>query len=263
MTHHDEAADDRSTTWTVGALADLSGVTVRTLHHYDQIGLLTPTLRSPSGYRLYTAADRARLQQIVVYRRLEMPLDAIADLLDGPDEALDHLRRQREVVASRLDELTELVDAIDRALEREMNNQPATDADMRELFGDGFKDEYQAEAQERWGDTERWKQSRARTDRYTKADWAQVKAEQDAINDAFVAAKRSGEPADGQAAMDAAERARLQIHERFYDCDHRFHRCLGQMYVDDERFAATYEALEPGLAVYVRDAIAANADRNV
>ena len=90
------------------------------------------------------------------------------------------------------DELTELVAAIDRALEREMSDQPATPEDLKELFGDGFEDEYQQEAQERWGETDAWKQSRSRTERYTKADWAEVKAEADAVNAAFVAAQAVG-----------------------------------------------------------------------
>ncbi|MCF8569021.1 MerR family transcriptional regulator [Gordonia sp. HY002] len=252
----------KDTTWTVGQLADLSGVTVRTLHHYDEIGLLHPTDRNSAGYRLYTEADLVRLQQIVVYRRLEMPLDEIADLLDGSDDAVDHLRRQRATVTARRDELDTLVDAIDQALEREMNNRPATDDDLRELFGHGFSDEYQAEAEERWGDTDKWAQSQARTAQYTKADWAQIKDEQDAANNAFIAAMRAGEPADGDVAVAIAERVRVHMNDRFYDCDHEFHRCLGEMYVSDPRFAATYDDLEPGLSQYVRDAIVANADRH-
>jgi MerR family transcriptional regulator, thiopeptide resistance regulator len=250
------------TTWTVGQVADVFGVTVRTLHHYDEIGLLTPSERSRAGYRLYTDEDLTRLQQIVVYRRLEMPLEEIATLLDSDEDAVAHLRRQREAVMTRLDELTDIVVAIDRALEREMSNEPATTEELKELFGDGFKDEYQQEAQDRWGDTDAWKQSAARTKRYTKADWAEVKAEMEAVGAAFVAAKRSGEPATSEAAMDAAEAARLHIHNRFYDCSHDFHRNLGDMYVADPRFTKTYEDQEPGLAQYVRDAIHANADRH-
>jgi MerR family transcriptional regulator, thiopeptide resistance regulator len=250
------------TTWTVGQVADVFGVTVRTLHHYDAIGLLTPSERSRAGYRLYTDEDLTRLQQIVVYRRLEMPLEEIATLLDSDEDAVSHLRRQREAVMTRLDELTDIVVAIDRALEREMSNEPATTEELKELFGDGFKDEYQQEAQDRWGDTDAWKQSAARTKRYTKADWAEVKAEMEAVGAAFVAAKRSGEPATSEAAMDAAEAARLHIHNRFYDCSHDFHRNLGDMYVADPRFTKTYEDQEPGLAQYVRDAIHANADRH-
>ena len=249
------------TTWTVGQVADLFGVTVRTLHHYDEIGLLTPSERSRAGYRLYTDEDLARLQQIVVYRRLELALDEIAGLLDGDEDAVDHLRRQRATVLTRLGELRELVDAIDRALEREMSNQPATPEEMKELFGDGFSDEYQQEAQERWGETDAWKQSAERTKRYTKADWEQVRAEMEAAHAAFVKAKRSGQPPTSEAAMDAAEQHRLHIHNRFYDLSPEFHRSLADMYVADPRFTKTYEDLEEGLAQYVRDAIHANADR--
>lgn len=250
------------TTWTVGQVADLFGVTVRTLHHYDEIGLLTPSERSRAGYRLYTDADLTRLQQVVVYRRLELPLEEIATLLDGGEDAADHLRRQRATVMSRLDELRALVTAIDRALEREMSDQPATPEELKELFGDGFTDEYEQEAQERWGDTDAWKQSAARTKRYTKADWAEVKAEMEAVNTALVSALQSGQPATSEAAMDAAEQHRLHIHDRFYDLDHTFHRALADMYVADPRFTKTYEDIAPGLAAYVRDAIHANADRH-
>lgn len=247
--------------WTVGQLAELTGVTVRTLHHYDAVGLLAPSDRSPVGYRLYGVADLERLQQIVLYRRLEMSLDDIAAALDSGASAAEHLQRQRDVVIARRDELTQLVGAIDRALERTVNQQPATDDDLRELFGDGFSEEYQAEAQERWGDTDAWRQSAARTKTYTKDDWTAIKAEADAITADFAAAKRSGLPAGGSDAAAIAERARRHIDTRFYDCPPCFHRNLGEMYVADPRFAATYDDVEPGLAQYVRDAIVANADR--
>lgn len=247
---------------TVGQVAQTFGVTVRTLHHYDEIGLLSPSERSTAGYRLYTGADLERLATIVTYRRLDLPLDEVASLLRGEGSSVEHLRRQRAAVMDRVEELTGLVDAIDRALEREMNDQPVTTEDLKEIFGDGFEDEYQTEAQERWGDTDKWKQSQNRTKGYTKADWEQVKVETDAINAAFVAALEAGLPATSTEAMDAAEAARAQIETRFYDIDHEFHRCLGDMYVDDLRFTKTYEDQAPGLAQYVRDAIHANADRH-
>ena len=250
------------TTWTVGQVADVFGVTVRTLHHYDEIGLLVPSERSPAGYRLYTDGDLRRLQQIVVYRRLELPLDEIAGLLDGDEDPHVHLRRQRAAVMQRLDELTELVVAIDRALEREMEQRPATNAELKELFGDGFDEDYQREAQQRWGETDAWKQSAVRTSRYTTADWAEVKAEMEGVNAAFIAALESGEPATGEAAMDAAEAHRQHIERRFYDLTHDVHRGLADMYVADPRFTKTYEDLAPGLAAYVHDAIHANADRH-
>ena len=251
-----------STTFSVGQVAEMFGVTVRTLHHYDEIGLLVPSERSRAGYRLYTDADLIRLQQIVVYRRLEFPLEQIATLLAEEADVVGHLHRQREAVMTRLDEMRDLVVAIDKALEREMSDQPATTEDLKELFGDGFKDEYQQEAQERWGDTDAWKESARRTKGYTKADWAQIKAEGEASGAALAAALRPGAPATSEAAMGAAEAHRQHIDRWFYPCSFAMHRGLADMYISDARFTKTYEDLAQGLAQYVRDAIHANADRH-
>jgi len=250
------------TALTVGQVADALGVTVRTLHHYDEVGLLVPSERTTAGYRLYTAPDLQRLATIVTYRRLGLSLDEVGELLRGEGTVTEHLRRQRDAVSARIDELHDLVDAIDRALEREMTDQPATTEELKELFGDGFSEEYAAEAEERWGDSEAWRQSRSRTKRYTKADWEAVKAEQQAVTTGFVEAMRAGLAPTSPEAMDVAESHRRHIHDRFYELDHRFHRGLADMYIADPRFTRTYDDVEPGLAAYVRAAIHANADRH-
>jgi len=247
-------------TLTVGQVAERFGVTVRTLHHYDEIGLLTPSERSLSGYRLYTEADLGRLQHVVVYRRLGFALEEVALLLEHPESAAEHLRRQRAEVLRRLDELRDLVTAIDRALEREMSNQPATPDEMKELFGEGFQDA-QAEAEERWGETDAWQQSQQRTKNYSKADWEEVRAESDRTHQAFTDAMDAGEPPTSEVAMDAAELHRASM-QRFYDCSYDMHRNLADMYISDPRFTATYDEIRPGMAHYVRDAIHANADRH-
>lgn len=249
-------------TYTVGEVAARFGLTVRTLHHYDETGLLHPSERSTAGYRLYTERDLVRLQHIVVYRRLELPLEEIRGLLDEGG-AIDHLLRQRERVMSRLDEMRDLVVAIDNALEKEMTNQPMTDDDMRELFGDGF-DDYQAEAEQKWGDTDAWKESQRRAAAYTKAEWVQIKAEGEEVEKALADSFRAGLPADSVEAMDAAEAHRQQVNRWFYDCSPALHRNLGDLYVSDERYVANYDAAFelPSLARYCRDAIHANADRH-
>ena len=145
---------------TVGQVAETFGVTVRTLHHYDEVGLLHPNERTPAGYRLYTGEDLQRLSTIVVYRRLDFSLEEIGELLDADGaEVIDHLRRQPDEVRARLAQMSDLVDAIDRRLEAAMTDRPATTEDLKELFGDGYGEEYQAEAQERWGQTPQWEQS--------------------------------------------------------------------------------------------------------
>jgi DNA-binding transcriptional MerR regulator len=250
------------TALTVGQVAEQFGVTVRTLHHYDQIGLLVPGGRTPAGYRLYTGEDITRLQNVVVYRRLGLPLEEIAVLLDEPSvDVGEHLRRQRAAVMSRLDEMSDLVTAIDRALEKEMTGNELTSQEQKELFGKGFSDEYAEEAEQRWGETEAWKQSQKRTSKYTKEDWVQIKAEMEAAGTAFVAAMDAGLPPTSEEAMDAAEQSRRQIEKWFYDITPEFHRNLGDMYIADPRFTKTYEDTKPGMAQYVRDAIHANADR--
>lgn len=252
----------RTTTWTVGQVAERSGVTVRTLHHYDEIGLLRPSRRSASGYRLYTDEDLVRLQHVVVYRRLGFSLEEVAVLLDDPDaDVAAHLRRQRAAVMSRLDELAELVSAIDRALEAEVSGIQLTPEEQRELFGEDFEEEYQEQARERWGDTDAWRQSQQRTSQYTKAEWEGMKAEVDGINARFIEALQAGEPADSPAAMDAAEAHRQHITRWFYDCPTEMHANISEMYVSDPRFTKTYEDQATGLAQYVRDAVHANAAR--
>ena len=199
---------------------------------------------------------------VVTYRRLGLPLTEVRALLDGEGTAAEHLRRQRDAVVTRLGELEQLVAAIDRALEADMEQRPATTEELKELFGEGFDEEYQAEAQERWGETDAWRQSARRTKGYTKADFERIKAEGDAVNAAFVAALESGAPAGSVEAMDAAEAHRAHIERWFYDLDHGFHRGLADMYLADPRFTRTYEDQAPGLAQYVHDAIHANADRH-
>ncbi|NYF98290.1 MerR family transcriptional regulator [Janibacter cremeus] len=247
---------------TVGQVAQTFGVTVRTLHHYDAVGLLRPTERTRAGYRLYTSEDLQRLSSIVIYRRLGFALEEIGELLEADGaEVVDHLRRQRDLVRDRLAQMTELVDAIEHALEAEMTDQPATTEDLKALFGDGYNEEYQAEAQQRWGDTDKWEQSRQRQATMTKEDWARIKAETEAFEADLAAAVRDGVPTEGDVAATLAERHRASI-ERHYDCDHAFQVCLAQMYLADPRFTAHYEDIEPGTAQWLHDAIVANAARH-
>ena len=254
-----------TTRLTVGEVADLAGVTVRTLHHYDETGLLAPTTRTDAGYRLYGPDDVTRLQQILYYRELGLGLDTIADLLDDPTaDPVAHLVQQRLLLTDRIDHLEQMVAHIDLNLEARVMDIDLTADEMLEVFGEAYAanhDAYQEEAQQRWGDSDAFAQSRRRTSRYTRQDWQQAMADQQAATDQLVAAMAAGRPADSPEAMDAAEAHRQQITRWFYDCSYAIHRGLADMYVQDPRFAQTYDDMAPGLAAYVRDAIHANADR--
>lgn len=137
-----------------------------------------------------------------------------------------------------------------------------TDDDMRELFGDGF-DDYRVETEQKWGETVEWKESQRRTKSYGKDEWVRIKAEGQAIEKALSDAFRAGLPADSEEAMNAAEQHHRHVNRWFYDCPPAFHRNLGDMYVSDPRYIATYDESFglPGLAAYCREAIHANANR--
>lgn len=129
-----------------------------------------------------------------------------------------------------------------------------------EVFGDFDPAQYADEVEQRWGDTDAYRESRRRTGTYGKDDWARITTAGERIERRFVAAMRSGEPSDGDVATDLAEEHRTHISRWFYECGYDLHRSLGDMYLADERFRSRYEAMAPGLAQYIRDAIHANGD---
>jgi DNA-binding transcriptional MerR regulator len=121
---------------TVGRVAELAGVTVRTLHHYDEMGLVQPSARTAAGYRAYSAGDVERLRQVLVYRRLGFGLREIADLVDDPaTDALAHLRRLRGLLLEQRDRADAMVAAIDRELEARATGMRMTPAEQLEMFG--------------------------------------------------------------------------------------------------------------------------------
>src|SRR5690349_5317129 len=157
--------------FTVGELSKLTGVTVRALHHYDEIGLIRPSQRTAAGYRLYGDDDVLRLQQVLVLRELGVPLDEIATAIDQATDRAALLRKHRSALAekrTRVDALLAAVDAALRVLEEGMTMKPE---DFKQLF-DGFNpQDYEEEVRERWGNTEAYKESARRTKRYGKPEW--------------------------------------------------------------------------------------------
>ena len=247
---------------TVGEVSRLSGVSVRTLHHYDDIGLLPAGGRTESGYRLYSDTDLQRLKRILFYRELDFGLDEIARILADPAAADDdHLRRQHRLLRDRQARTSALLDALEYEMEARQMGISLTPEEQLEVFGTDKLGEHQAEAEQRWGDTDAYKQSQRRTSAYTKEDWVEIKRESGENMAAFAAALEAGEPADGPVAMDLAEAHRAHISRRFYDCSPEMHRGLAELYVTDPRFTKTWDDIAPGLARYVHDAFVANAER--
>ncbi|WP_298564739.1 MerR family transcriptional regulator [Streptomyces luteogriseus] len=248
--------------YSVGQVAGFAGVTVRTLHHYDDISLLVPSERSLAGHRRYSDADLDRLQQILFYRELGFPLEEVAALLDDPDaDPRAHLRRQHELLTARIEKLRKMAAAVEHAMEARTMGLNLTPEEKFEVFGDD-PEQYAEEVEERWGDTDEYADSQRRTASYTKEDWKRIQAEAADWGERYGALMSADEPPTGEAAITLAEEHRQHICTWFYECTYEIHRCLGEMYVSDERFKAFYDALRPGLAEHLRDAIAANAARH-
>ena len=248
--------------YSIGELAALARVTVRTLHHYDEIGLLRASGRTVAGHRRYSQDDLDRLREILVYRELDFGLDAIASMLADPDSGIEaHLRNQHRMLRARIDRDQALLRALEKELEARTMGMALTPDEQFEVFGtDKVGGEWAAEAEERWGDTDAWRESRRRAATYTKEDWIEMKAQSDVALRAYADAMAAGVAATSEQAMGLAEDNRRFISRWFYDCSHAMQRNLAEMYIADDRFRATYETVAPGLAQYVHDAIIANAN---
>ena len=240
-------------------MAQLTGVSIRTLHHYDAIGLLVPALRTSAGYRMYTDADLLRLQQILIGRELGLSLEEIRRSLDDPGfNRKAALLNQRERLKERLHQAEAMIRAVDAALAGLEGIQKG-EMKMEDLF-EGFNpSQYEDEARRQWGTSDAFVESGKRTARFTADDWKAVAAEPAAIYDDAFAALQAGKAPSDASVTDIAERHRLSIDRWFYPCSHGMHRGLASMYESDPRFKQTIDRHGEGLTTFLVAAIRANA----
>jgi DNA-binding transcriptional MerR regulator len=256
------AVEVRVMSRTVGEVARLAGVSVRALHHYDELGLLEPSERTTAGYRLYNAADLSALQQILFFKELGFGLDEIGRIMGDPAfDRGDALLLQRRMLTEKAAQLDRMIRAVDAALGAMKRGTVMDEKDMFEVFGDFDPKDHEAEADQRWGDTDSYKESAVRTEAYTKQDWIRMKEEGTANLERMIELFDAGVDPSDQRAMETAESARLQIDRDFYPCTRDMHVNIGEMYVADPRFTDYYDQHRTGLAVWFRDAIKANAGR--
>lgn len=247
-------------TFTVGEVARLAQVSIRTLHHFDAEGLLKPSLRSEAGYRLYSQTDLERLQQVLIYRAVGMPLGRIRSLLAQPtSDRQKALLEQRDVLHEEMRRIQALLKHLDQTLESIRGAPTMSSEALFSVFGEFNPETYAPEAQSRWGQTDAWKHSHKRTQKYSKADWERYKQEAEEATLAMARLLERGIPPDAPEALQAVEQNRLLIDRWFYPCSREMHAHLGQLYVSDPRFEANYEKVRPGLARYFSEATAANA----
>lgn len=239
------------TGYTVTQLAKLAGVSVRTLHHYDKIGLLKPRERSEAGYRYYGREELLRLQQILFYKELDFPLQEIQNMLDAKDfDLLQSLRFHRRELLRRSNRLEQLLATIDKTIE-EIQNQRImlTDKELYEGFSKGK--EYRKEAVERWGE-KMISETESKLKNLGKEGWKNIKEEAEEIT-RNLAKLMDHAPAHAQV-QEAIARFHMHLNQ-FYEVNETHYRGLADMYVQDERFKAHYDKYCEGLAEFVRKAI--------
>jgi MerR family transcriptional regulator, thiopeptide resistance regulator len=249
----------RRRSYQVSEVARITGVSVRALHHYDEIGLLVPEERTDAGYRRYGQDDLLRLQQILIGREQGLTLEEIRRSLDDPHfdhrRALQQQKRRLQDHARRTDAMIRAVDAALAVIE---GGRGGT-MDPERLF-DGFDPaHYEAEAHERWGDTDAYRESAKRTHRYTQDDWRHIQEEQTDIYAAAVAALQAGRAPDSAEAMGIAERHRNSIGRWFYPCSTAMHAGLADLWEADRRFAENIDRFGAGLTAFLAAAVRANA----
>jgi DNA-binding transcriptional MerR regulator len=239
--------------YTVKQLADLAGVTARTLHYYDQIGLLHPASYGDNGYRYYGEDAVFRLQQILFFRELDFNLEEIKAFLDQPDfDLLVALQSHRQSLLQRVDRLQTLITTVDNTLQYLRGEIKMSKKDLYKGFDEEKQQQYAAEAEQRWGPTAA--HSQKRWESYTPEQKNAILAENSEISQS-IAAHMEKAPQSPEVQYWVG-RWYKSINDHFYDCSLEVFAALGQMYVDDPRFTATYEDIRPGLAAFMQKAMA-------
>lgn len=243
-------------TYTVRKLAELAGITVRTLHHYDEIGLLRPGARSPAGYRLYGERELLLLQQVMFFRRLDVPLEEIRRILADPGfDQVQALKRHRELLEAEAVRLDRLLETIDKTLHKLEDKVELTDAELYAGFSPEQIDRYKRESRAAYG-VEVVEESERRAKGMSKDQWEAVKDEGEAVTQelAALADRRADDP---------EVQALIARHYRwvctFWTPDAAAYEGLGQLYTDNPEFRATYDKYRVGLADFLREAMTAYA----
>lgn len=236
----------------VNEVSKLTGVTVRTLHYYDEIGLLKPSEITESGYRLYDDSVLEKLQQILFFRELDFSLDEIGKIMSNPQyDKNEGLRKQEELLLQKRHRLDRLIELVQKTIKGDAK-MSFKEFDMTEL--EENKRKYAHEIRERWGDTDAYKESEEKTANYTEVQWAAISGEGADILREFSAIRQLNP--EYEAAQSLVKRWQDYITANFYECSKEILSCLGAIYTGDERFTQSIDANGEGTAEFMAKAIA-------
>jgi DNA-binding transcriptional MerR regulator len=246
-------------TYTIKEIADLAGVTTRTIRYYDEIGLLNPARVGDNGYRYYDQGSLLRLQQILFFRELDVPLKDIQRLMGRPDFDLQGaLEKHRRALESRAQQLDKLIETVDQTIATLKGEWMMSDKDYFEGFDEK---KYEEEARERWGDTPQFAESQKRWSSYSDKQREAIKEEGGRLTIRMVSEDPNASPDDPDVQAAIGE-YHAYINKYFYACDVSFLRGLADGWVTDPRFAINYERVREGGAEFVRDAVHIYCDRH-
>ena len=244
--------------WSIAEVARMSGLTSRTLRHYDEIGLLRPARAAANGYRHYERPQLLRLQQILVLRELGVGLPEIGRILDEQTDRVEALRGHHKRLLAERDRLGTLAATVARTI-RELEESAHDEGgdvtiNRPENLFEGFDStQYDEEARERW--PEQFAESQRRAAAVTPEQMEAIQKETTANMIRMAEFMAAGTPVHDEAVQEAVHEHYVGIC-RWWTPNAQAYTCLGQMYVDDTRFTATYDKIAVGLAAYYRDAIA-------
>lgn len=235
--------------YTVHQVSGMTGVSVRTLHHYDQLGLLKPSQVTQAGYRLYDDAALVRLQSILIYREVGLPLREIKAIMDDPAyDPREALRRQITLLENQRQRLEGII-----AFARDMEKKGEIRMDFQ-VFDKSEQEQLQAEAKAKWGQTDAWQAWEQQGAKHSHQQKTQD-GNRLMMKLAAIGAMR-GQAADSREVQQEIAALQQLISDCFYPCSKEVLRGLGQMYVTDERFTRNIDkAGGEGTAQFVHDAI--------
>ena len=230
--------------------ADFTGVSVRTLHYYDEIGLLRPAfVDRATGYRFYDENSLLRMQEILFYRELDFSLKSISEILSSPNyDKSKALNEKKQLLTLKKERLERLISAIDGAVKGE---------NVMNAFDNSEFEKYKSEAKERWGSTTAYGEYTEKIKDYGKQQWDSLAAGLDGIMADFAACMKEGNLPTSAEAQTLVQTLQNYITVHCYHCTDEILYGLGQMYVGDERFKSNIDRHGNGTAAYIRDAIAA------
>jgi DNA-binding transcriptional MerR regulator len=244
--------------YTVQKLGQIAGISTRTLRYYDEFGILKPARINSSGYRIYGQAEVDRLQQILFYRELGVSLESIKDIVTAPAfDGAQALRDHRQKLLEKREQLDLLIMNVDRTIALTEGRINMSDKEKFEGFKQKLVDDnekkYGKEVREKYGE-DTVNKSNAKVKNMSQEQYDEVTKLANGLTETLQAAFQTGDPA-GELAQRAADLHRQWLSFYWDSYTKEAHAGVAQMYVDDERFTAYYDKVQPGTAVFLRDAV--------